>query len=83
MKDKDITSINVDDYIREVIRKGINYVRWGKNGAEHFKNFAKAVLEFEGYKLPKSFFSGFYFMGVKHYRLSKGRDEKRVAKLLK
>ena len=67
MKDKEINAINVDDYMRDRKRAGAKSVRWGKNGAVYFKGFVKALYDAECYKYPRTFFSGFLFMGLKHY----------------
>ena len=68
MNDKDITAINVDDFIREKKLKNAKYIRWGKNGQKYFKNFVKSLYDFEHYRYPKTFFNGFTFMGIKHYK---------------
>ena len=67
MKKNNITANNVDDFIREKKKQGCKRIFWGKDESVHFVTFATAVYEMECYKLPKNFFGGFRFLGVKHY----------------
>ena len=70
MKDKDITTFNVDDHIRELSRNGANRIVWGKNGARHFRRFVLANLGASFFRSPKTI-HGLYFMGIRHYLRSK------------
>ena len=69
MIDKDITAINVDDYIRERKKAGAKYIKWGINGVKHFRFFARIIYHDSLLRFPHSFPNGHQFMGIKHYRI--------------
>ena len=59
MKDKDITVMNVDDFIREKRRAKAKFIRWGKNGAKCLLKFVKADnVDYE---------RGFLYLGIRHF----------------
>lgn len=66
MKDKYITEINVDDYIREQKRKGKKIIYWGLNGRKMLRKFAKIIFHDSQYRLPHSFPNNDVFMGIRH-----------------
>ena len=74
IKQKDITQINVDSYIRERKRNGNKFIRWSKKTFKFFEKFYQAVVcsahsvfcdicSEPGMK-PKK---GVIFMGIKHF----------------
>ena len=62
MKQEDVNSLNVDDYIRERKRAGAKYIIWEKKAEKSLKEF----LERTGFSLKKTP-DGDLFWGVKHY----------------
>ena len=68
---KNITEINIDDYIRNQKRKGIKILRWGKKEWGILKKFVKAAttpLDEYGVTLGSGYIlkEGNTFMGIKH-----------------
>lgn len=64
IKLKDVTFLNVDDYVRERLRNGAKKIFWDKNGA----NLLKLFLINSGFQISSSFPKGDIFMGIKHYK---------------
>ena len=89
IKEGQITTSNVDDFIREQKAKGVKAIHWNKENYEIFTCFLKAALTcgvgFDLYiflmdfceknhnHLPKK--EGFNFMGVKHYVSTNNRSK--------
>ena len=66
MKQSEITSLNVDDFVRERKRNGSKYIRWNKKAFSYFRRFYIAVCEMN-YIKPQRNLNGLTFMGIKHY----------------
>lgn len=63
MKQKDITMLNIDDYIREKARSGARKIIWGRNnGLKCFYRFVNALNKTTFKQLH-----GIVFMGLRHY----------------
>lgn len=69
IKQKDITAINVDDYIREQKKSGKKFIIWDKKKVLIFRKFARATFHdpLFNWRMPHSFPDKALFMGIKHF----------------
>ena len=73
MKITEINEANIDDYVRELKRKGRKNITWSKKNWKIFKEFAFACSNTDlGYK-PFKIKEGDRFMGVRHF-IKKSED---------
>lgn len=61
-KQRNLSMVNIDDYIRQRKLFGAKSIIWGKHGLKIFYKFLKM-----SYKIPKNEIHGLRFLGLKHY----------------
>lgn len=65
LRQKDLSMLNIDDYIRQRVKSGAKSIMWGNHGLKIISKYLGCLTGTASFRISE--IHGLRFLGVKHY----------------